>query len=380
MARALVAFPDLAAAMAAGRLSYSHVRAIARVARTGAERTVSDLIEVAQAGTVGQLETVVRGLRTVETNEADDIAIGDIGSGQYVRSGWTSSSRWRLGARLDPERGAVVDKALEALSTAEGITRVEALERMAEIALVVLETAGRAPHLRGDERAAVVVHLDLDTARAAVPTPRRTRNGDRAADTNGSGQGDSDASGEHRPVRARLADGPGLPRAVLERLLCAGRFRTELFRSDGSMFDLGRSQRVVSRRLFRALLHRDGGCSHPGCGSREGLEAHHVRHWLWGGRTDLANLVLLCRYHHHSHHRDEFGIGIAPDGSFVFRRADGRILERHVDPARFMPGVRAAGDRLTVTPRWTGTGQRLDRHWAIAVLAQRRQHAAAAAG
>ena len=183
---------------------------------------------------------------------------------------------------------------------------------MAEIALVVLETAGRAPHLRGDERAAVVVHLDLDTARAAVPTPRRTRNGDRAAGTNGTGQGDSDASGDTVAVRARLADGPGLPRAVVERLLCAGRFRTELFRSDGSMFDLGRSQRVVSRRLFRALLHRDGGCSHPGCGSREGLEAHHVRHWLWGGRTDLANLVLLCRYHHHSHHRDEFGIGIAP--------------------------------------------------------------------
>ena len=34
VARALVAFPELAAAMAAGRLSYSHVRAIARVART----------------------------------------------------------------------------------------------------------------------------------------------------------------------------------------------------------------------------------------------------------------------------------------------------------------------------------------------------------
>ena len=85
---------------------------------------------------------------------------------------------WRLGARLEPERGAVVDKALDALSASEGITRVEALERMAEIALVVLETAGRAPHLRGDERAAVVVHLDLDTARAAVATPA----GDREAD------------------------------------------------------------------------------------------------------------------------------------------------------------------------------------------------------
>lgn len=31
-------------------------------------------------------------------------------------------------------------------------------------------------------------------------------------------------------------------------------------------------------------------------------EAHHVRPWLQGGATDLANGILLCAHHHHEVH------------------------------------------------------------------------------
>ncbi|RDZ80317.1 HNH endonuclease, partial [Mycobacterium tuberculosis] len=34
-----------------------------------------------------------------------------------------------------------------------------------------------------------------------------------------------------------------------------------------------------------------------------GLHAHHIRHWQDGGATELANLVLVCPYHHRAHHR-----------------------------------------------------------------------------
>ncbi|HEY8827550.1 MAG TPA: HNH endonuclease [Jatrophihabitantaceae bacterium] len=47
----------------------------------------------------------------------------------------------------------------------------------------------------------------------------------------------------------------------------------------------------MSERQFRALPLRDGGCTHRGCGSTQGLEAHHLRHWIHGGRTDLTNLA-----------------------------------------------------------------------------------------
>jgi len=100
VARSLRHSPRLAEEMAAGRLSFSQVRAISRIAQPGEQALVEDLIEVARHGTVAQLEVVVRGLRTVDHNEqATD-------PGEYVKGSWASDSRWRLSARLDPERGA----------------------------------------------------------------------------------------------------------------------------------------------------------------------------------------------------------------------------------------------------------------------------------
>ena len=52
---------------------------------------------------------------------------------------------------------------------------------------------------------------------------------------------------------------------------------------------------------------RDGGCRFPGCTRPTGwTDAHHVVHWRHGGRTDLANLVLLCDHHHHVVHQPDW--------------------------------------------------------------------------
>ncbi len=60
---------------------------------------------------------------------------------------------------------------------------------------------------------------------------------------------------------------------------------------------LGAATRTVNPSLRRALDARDGGCRFPGCDGRF-TEAHHVVHWAEGGKTTLANLVLLCHHHH----------------------------------------------------------------------------------
>jgi hypothetical protein len=157
VARALAAHSVLAAAMSAGRLSYSHVRAITRVAEPGEDKLVADLVMLAEHGTVGQLESMVRGLRTVEHNEAEPS--GD--EGEYLSHRWGSDSHWQLNARLDPEHGAVVRSAIETIACAEGITHPQALVRMAEIALAAVNDSADPPRaLRGEERAAIVVHLN----------------------------------------------------------------------------------------------------------------------------------------------------------------------------------------------------------------------------
>jgi Domain of unknown function (DUF222)/HNH endonuclease len=67
--------------------------------------------------------------------------------------------------------------------------------------------------------------------------------------------------------------------------------------------EVGRATRVVSPAQRTALSVRDGGCRFPGCDRPPGwCEAHHVRHWLHGGATDLDNLVLLCWTHHRAVH------------------------------------------------------------------------------
>src|SRR5882757_896572 len=370
VARSLAAFPALTESMSAGRLSYSHVRAISRVARPGEEQLVADLIVVAEHGTVGHLETMVRGLRTVEDNEQTPAQ-----AEEYAAWSWSSESQWRLSARLDPERGAVVQKAVEMIARTEGISHAEALVRMADIALAAVndsETPLR--ELRGDERAAVVIHLDAADL-PAEDGPVRSR--ERTQPTRSAERTEHQRSAERTPrPYARIADGPGLPDRVIKRLLCSGRIRT-VVHDGGNVRDLGRSHRVVTDRLFRALLIRDHGrCAHPGCEATQGLQAHHVQQWLHGGRTDLQNLLLLCQVHHLAHHDGEFTITKVRGGRFRFTRADGTELPAHINPADHITSQDPIDTehpqvaQNAATTKWDG--QHLDRHYAVSVLAQRR--------
>ncbi len=56
------------------------------------------------------------------------------------------------------------------------------------------------------------------------------------------------------------------------------------------------------------------------------LDHHHVRHWIRDGRTELPNLLSLCRYHHHMLHRDGWSVRGDPDGDVVFVRPDGTVV------------------------------------------------------
>lgn len=352
VARSLAEFPPLAAEMSEGRLSYSQVRAISRVPSTGEHEVVADLIELAEHGTAAQLETVVRGMRNVEHNEN-----GEPIPAEYLRSGWTQESLRSISARLEPEHGALVDHAIDEVARAENLTA--ALVRMAEIALVVIEDAGgRKPRpLRGDERAAVVVHVDAtDLGPATAPaTPSPARSAERGS--------------------ARIHNGPAVPPRALERMLCSARIRAVVRGGDGSVLDLGRSKRTVTATQFRALLIRDRHCKHPGCTSVRGLEAHHVVHWIDGGPTDMANLVLLCERHHHLLHDSAFRVEALGRQRFRFIGGDGNPIADHVHPDRFVVERQPVETEHPVeptaaTPRWYG--DKLDREWAIAVLSTRR--------
>jgi Domain of unknown function (DUF222)/HNH endonuclease len=126
------------------------------------------------------------------------------------------------------------------------------------------------------------------------------------------GHGADDRTGEQR------APGPddGADQGLGARLQAAMALLPPVLGGAPSQpLDVGRTSRVVTPSQRHALAVRHGSCVFPGCQRPLGwCDAHHLRHWLDGGPTDLANLVLLCRAHHRAVHEGGWQLARGPDG------------------------------------------------------------------
>jgi hypothetical protein len=127
-------------------------------------------------------------------------------------------------------------------------------------------------------------------------------------------------------------DAPDLPREAVRRIGCDATVSRILVGPDSEVLDLGRRQRLFSRQQRRALAIRDGGCRFPGCSRIPAFtDAHHIVSWVRGGPTDLANAVLLCRFHHRLVHEGGWTICLeqAPrgaNGDITFGGPRGQLL------------------------------------------------------
>jgi hypothetical protein len=115
---------------------------------------------------------------------------------------------------------------------------------------------------------------------------------------------------------------------TLERIACDCTM-SRILLADSMVIDVGRATRVVSAPMRRALRTRDKGCRWPGCDRQVNLSTpHHIDFWGRGGRSKLANLVLLCYFHHRLVHEGGWQVVKAgrefrfvPPDRVVFRRA-----------------------------------------------------------
>ena len=412
VAAALAVLPHISAAMACGRLSYSKVRALTRVASPATE---ARLLAVACRSTAAQVERLVRGWR-----QADQAAQAD---GEQVRLASRMLSTQVdedgmlvLRARLTPEVGAVLLRAVEAAleqvpapaAGADGDQptiahrRADALGLVAESALA----GGLDPGNPGD-RFQVTVHVPAATLAAREPAsaPPQLSAETRAASetlsqpvTAAASAGREPAAGgasetatatphvaaetpeasdgacECAPPATDLdagqavidqAGGLHLGREAARRVACDAALVALCHGVDGEVLDVGRRTRTIPTALRRALLDRDRSqCQFPGCESRH-CDAHHVVHWADGGETQLRNLVLCCRFHHRAVHEEGFRVVADADGQFRFLRPDGVALPAE-PPAPCWEGaplaptdarLAAAGVSIgphTATPDWYG--------------------------
>ncbi len=308
VARALGGLPKISEAMRRGKVSYSKVRAMTRVATAENEE---ELLTLARYGTAAQLERVVRATRAV-TRDAERRQEVDRHERRYLQTWVDADGSVVIRGRLEPEAGQALLRALEAAadvlydeererqaSTTDGVRpkqrRADAVGRVAEAALA----GGLDQGTRGD-RYQVVVHVDAEVLADPESPP--------------------EAGGQS------ILEGGDVSAETSRRIACEANRVIMTHDSQGNVLDVGRKTRAVAPALRRALEHRDQGCRFPGCGVKF-CDAHHVKHWAEGGETKLENLVLLCRKHHRSVHEGGLRVEADENGAFRFLKPDGSEIQ-----------------------------------------------------
>jgi hypothetical protein len=285
VARALESMPRVSAALAAGDLSYSKVRVLARAAAAHPEPFVESeevLVEVAGRLTVRDLFRVVEYWRQNLDGPGAMVEMVDR-SYAYVSRSWEGMVK--IDALLDPEAGETVITALEASMIAPAACAAlepqpTAGRRRAEALVDVCRSyLDRGEATVGGERPHVTVLVDLETL-------------------------------ENRTGWVCELEHTGtVPAETARRLACDAHLSRVITRGRSQPLDVGRMSRTVTVAQRRAVIVRDRQCRFPGCDRppRWG-DIHHIVHWADGGASDLDNLIVVCRRHHTLLHEGGFGL------------------------------------------------------------------------
>jgi hypothetical protein len=135
---------------------------------------------------------------------------------------------------------------------------------------------------------------------------------------------------------ATTETGELLSASTIRRICCDAHVIPAVLGSNSEVLDVGRTQRLVTAAIWKALVARDQHCRFPHC-TRPPLmcHAHHIEHWVDGGETSLENMILLCGHHHRLIHAGPWTIGREGSAEFVFH---------------LPPGTRRAGARTGRPP------------------------------
>lgn len=324
VARSLRSLPLIEAAFAAGRLSYSKVRALTRVAEPDSE---ASLLEVALELTASQVERLARQWRRADPGD-DEAAPHDLRPS--FGSWWDENGMLHVQICLPPGEGAAFLAAIESLAE-RAARRERAQAKRAGVAPAPTLTGHQELRLARERAAARRVAAVTSLAEAAAHADRRAGDPPRrevVVHVDAAVLADDAAAG-----RAYLDGGPALTPATVRRMLCGATVVTMLEQGREPLA-VGRRKRRATKPQRTALLRRDGGCARPGCAEAriERLHAHHLRHWLFGGRTDLTNLVLLCDRDHGLVHELDL-VMTRHDGQLIVTAPDGRRVWGAADTA-----------------------------------------------
>jgi len=334
---------DVATAFDDGSLSVGAAAAITQGLGTPSESVAADdLLDaaqklVAEAGTLPPEKMAQRARQLRDELDTAGIAAreADLRDRRFLRLTRQADGMTKLFGLLDPESAALITDAFDCVTAprrggprfvdSEELARVEALEKdprtieqiTVDAFVEMVRIAGEVtPNtVFGVRRPSVRVHVD------ARDLEDRQGVGRQGVGRQGVGR----LEGQTEAVSI----------ATVERLACADGYVPVIFQPDGTL-DVGRVQRLFTTRQRTALDAIWGGCAHAGCDRPPSwCEAHHAVPWKKGGPTDVANGILLCRFHHMMVHNN--GWTIRPPGAspnieetrWLMHPPPGDTLNRH---------------------------------------------------
>ena len=272
---AMAALPEVGSALASGQISAAHVDVLASAAeRTSPEAVAaSGLLALAEAKPADAMKRQVTDF-VRENARGEDEAARFERQRANRRAVMVSDDMGILHAEFDDTTFADIKAAIDAES--DRLFHADGGRNGAEEV--------RSPQQR---RADAVAALILGERSGAVGPPAVRNQMTLIVHAEGSAE--------------IVGVGP-LPKSEVERLACISDLHGVVFSADGQPLWLGDTVRLATDDQWRALIARDGGCI--GCDADPArCEAHHIQ---WSkrddGPTDIDNLALVCRHHHHLIH------------------------------------------------------------------------------
>jgi len=119
-----------------------------------------------------------------------------------------------------------------------------------------------------------------------------------------------------------LEDGTPITVGQVRRLACNAQLIPAVLGGHSEVLDLGRARRLYTGPQRKALAIRHPHCQAEGCSIPAAwCEAHHAGDpWSRGGRTNLAEAQLLCNWHHHRAHDQNYTASTLPNGDVRFHK------------------------------------------------------------
>ena len=286
---AITALPEVGSALASGQISAAHVDVLAKAVERTSPEAVADsgLLALAEAKPADAMKRQVTDFVRANACDGDEAARFERQRAQR-RAVLVKDDMGVLHAEFDDttyaDIKAAIDTETDRLFYADGgrdhadDVRTPQQRRADALASLILgERAGRVGPPAVRNQMTLIVHADGSAEIIGV--------------------------------------GP-LPKSEVERLACISDLHGAVFSADGQPLWLGDTVRLATDDQWRALIARDGGCI--GCDADPSrCEAHHIQWVRHRGPTDIDNLALVCRHHHHLIHDKDWKVIRDGDGRWT---------------------------------------------------------------